>query len=84
MGVGVVTVGGIVDVTTGVGVGFGVGVGLGGLNAKHAAQSGFGSHGSFQSVPASISSTSPSHRHHSHEVMLGLQVVFLVVKVVEL
>ena len=53
VGVGV-GVGGIVGVAVGVtaGVGVGVGVGVtGGFNAKHAAHSGFGSHGSSGSVP---------------------------------
>ena len=58
VGVGVVTTGGIVGVgvTVGVGVGAAVGVGVAaGFDAKHAAHSGFGSHGSSLSVPASIS-----------------------------
>ena len=54
VGVGVgATAGGVgVGVTARVGVGVGVAAGF---NAKHAAQSGFGSHGSFSSVPAIIS-----------------------------
>ena len=46
-GVGVgVTAGGNVGVTAGAGVGVTTGAGVGGLNAKHAAHSGFGSQGS--------------------------------------
>ena len=54
MGVGV---GAAVGVAVGaaIGVSVVVGVGVGGLNAKHAAHSGFGSHGSFGSVPFNIS-----------------------------
>ena len=61
VGVGVAAaVGGIVSVgvTVGFGIGVSVGLGVGGLIAKHAAHSGFGSHGSSLSVPASISSMS--------------------------
>jgi len=49
--------GGVVGFAVGFGVGVGVGVAAGFI-AKHAAHSGFGSHGSALSVPASISSTS--------------------------
>jgi hypothetical protein len=47
---------GSVGVVVGFAVAVGVGVGVAaGFNAKHAAHSGFGSHGSSLSVPASIS-----------------------------